>query len=250
MPLKVITIDFWNTLFDSSNGFERNKIRLNAFNNGIKTLGLDLGENHFNEAIQASWQFFNRNWKEDYRTPSTQETIDFFCNYLNIPNDLSFKSKLIKAFSEAVLLAPPKLIDDVKESLKILHKKYTLGIISDTGFSPGLILKELLKQNNILDYFSAFSFSDETGVSKPHPKAYYCILEKFNCIPSEALHIGDIENTDIIGAKRIGMKAIKFSGDETALFRNDKTQRTAADAECFSWKEIINLINTLEQETC
>lgn len=247
MPLKVITIDFWNTLFDSSNGIERNKIRLNAFKNGVKLLGLDFGENHFNEAIHASWQFFNRSWKEDYRTPSTEETIDFFCNYLNIPQDTTFKSNLIKTFAEAVLLSPPKLIEDVIESLEILHKKYNLGIISDTGFSPGSILKELLKLNNILDYFSAFSFSDETGVSKPHPKAYLSILEKLDCLPSNALHIGDIEETDIIGAKRLGMKAIKFSGDETTLFKNDKSQRTSADAECFSWKEIIEFINTLEQ---
>jgi len=247
MAIRLITIDFWNTLFDSSNGLERNNIRLNAFKTGIKELGLNLGESHFNEAINASWEYFNKFWKNDYRTPSTKETINFFCNYLKIPNNESFKYHLAKMFSEAVIIAPPKLIEGVKSSLEFLSKKYILAIISDTGFSPGTILKELLKRNEIIQYFSAFSFSDETGVSKPHPKAFLTILEKLQYKAEESIHIGDIENTDIIGAKKIGMKAIKYSGDETAFLRNENTKNTIADADCKSWDEIIKVISSIDQ---
>ena len=38
------------------------------------------------------------------------------------------------------------------------------------------------------------------------------ILHDLNIGPEEAVHIGDLEHTDIAGAKRIGMKAIKFIG--------------------------------------
>src|SRR5690606_40365814 len=63
-----------------------------------------------------------------------------------------------------------------------------------------------LESVGIAGYFDIYVFSDETGVAKPHPEAFRRAYEPLGCLPSEALHIGDIERTDILGAKSAGMK--------------------------------------------
>lgn len=242
MGIKLITIDFWNTMFDSSNGQLRNAVRLRTLVNEIDKFGRLVKQDEFETALKATWENFNSLWKNKMRTPLPVESVTFFWNFLKLPYNEESLNIVVKSFAESILEYPPKLIDGVRESLEILSNKYKLGVVSDTGFSPGTILKQLLINENIFEYFSAFSFSDETGVSKPHPDAFLTILNKTGHKPEEAVHIGDIEDTDIKGAKNLGMKAIKFIGDNTSL-HDDKLKPTVADFEANSWEEIISFID-------
>ncbi|TAL70653.1 MAG: HAD family hydrolase [Bacteroidetes bacterium] len=248
MRLKVLTIDFWNTLFDSSGGTERNNYRLAAFIKEADKYGIQFKADDFNEAIKKSWEYFNNIWKNDMRTPSPYESAEFFWKNLKLPYDKDSIKTLSEEFGNAILVNPPKLIEGVKDSLEILSKKFKLGIVSDTGFSPGTVLRKLLEKNSIISYFDAFSFSNETGVSKPHPIAFMTVLNNFGCNPEEALHIGDIEQTDIEGAKKLGMKAIRFKGDTSYPLTPEREEFTIADAEAESWSEIVELINNLSKK--
>jgi len=93
------------------------------------------------------------------------------------------------AFAECVITIPPKLTTGAKEALENLSGKYKLAIISDTGFSPGVTLRRLLEKENVLNYFSAFSFSDETGFAKPHPQAYMTVLNKLEMLTKAGIYI-------------------------------------------------------------
>jgi FMN phosphatase YigB (HAD superfamily) len=64
----------------------------------------------------------------------------------------------------------------------------------------------------MLDYFSGFAFSDEIGVTKPNEQAFRCALAGMQLPPERVVHIGDLPNTDICGAKAVGMKAILING--------------------------------------
>lgn len=245
MEIKLITLDFWNTIFDSSDGSKRNDFRMLSFIKEIDELGITVKNWEFNEAIQAGWQAFNKIWIEELRTPSPLELVEFILKYLKIPNHESKSIKIAKYFAEAVLAYPPKLTLHFKPTLELLSKKYKLAIISDTGFSPGNVLRQLLEKENVLKYFSAFSFSDETGVSKPHAKAYNLILNELNCLPENALHIGDIERTDIVGAKNIGMKAILYKGDISSRYAVNNPKNTIADSIAHSWLDVNSIIDNL-----
>jgi HAD superfamily hydrolase (TIGR01549 family) len=244
MALKLITIDFWNTLFDSSNGKQRNEMRQHVLLSEIKKFNRTISEVEFNEALKESWNYFNTIWMNELRTPTPYDTVKFFWDYLKLPFDSESIEIIEKVFSESSLNYPPNMNPGVKESLKELSKNYKLGIISDTGFTPGSLLRELLKRFEILEYFSGFSFSDETGVSKPHPKAYTTLLEHYKIKADEALHIGDIERTDIFGAKSLGMKAIKYCGDETSRFKS-KEEESQADVILNHWDDILQYIQRL-----
>lgn len=247
MKIKVITIDFWNTLFDSENGVARNLFRLNALKSEIKELGYTITENEFKPAIEASWAYFNNIWRNEQRTPSTASTVEFLFDFLNIPKRENIIEKVAEAFGDCIIYHPPSLLKGVKEALDSLYQDYKLGIVSDTGFSPGKTLRKVIYDAGIYHYFSDFSFSDETGFSKPARQSFQKILDTLQVSPEESLHIGDIEETDIVGAKNLGMRAIKFTGDTTGFFHN-KSNVTIADIVSGDWSEIKTKIKELDGE--
>jgi putative hydrolase of the HAD superfamily len=213
----------------------------------IEALGKNLSEEEFNSAMQASWEFFNHIWKNEYRTPAPDETVNFFWQKLELPESSDAVEKIVETFAESILHHPPRPMAGINEALNYLRGKYRFGIVSDTGFSPGTVLRELLQREKLLEYFEAFSFSDETKVSKPHPKAFRTVLDHFGCEPAEALHIGDIEETDVAGAKKLGMKAIRFTGDETSFFGFNKADESFADYTSDSWADIVDIIEDMDK---
>jgi len=245
MSIQTVTIDFWNTIFDSSNGKARNAHRLRTLVEAIDKTGIYVSGDAINSALEASWANFEHFWTIKQRTPTTRETVDFIWHKLSLPNATDAVEFVENEFAQGVLIHSPKLIEGVEESLSLLSKEFKLSLISDTGFSPGTVLRDLMKRNNIYDYFSSFSFSDETGVSKPDSKAFFTALEPLATLPEFALHIGDIEHTDIKGAKALGMKAIRFNGDLTDFVSMRNTQTSQADREANSWTEVRNAIYDL-----
>lgn len=243
--LKVITVDFWNTIFDSSNGIERNQLRINTLKSKFMELGFKISDEEFQIAMQKAWEFFNGIWKNEQRTLSTYDSVLFFWQYFNAPFDKRAIEEVVSVFEDCILEYPPTLFEGAIEAFQQLSQKFKLGIISDTGFSPGQVLRRLLDQNYILHYFSAFSFSNETGVAKPHPKAYLKILEKFNCKPENALHIGDIEETDIEGAKNLNMYAIRFLAYQPDFLNEDSEFHSRADYIAKSWYEVMEIVNNM-----
>ena len=148
---------------------------------------------------------------------------------MNYPPNQRALNYLIDYFEKSILLFPPEMEPNSREAIIELSKKYTLGIISDTGFSPGKIMNQMLEDIGIKQYFSGFSYSDETGVAKPHPKAFTTLLDIFNVSPDEALHIGDIERTDIEGANQVGMHTIRYDGNAESTLWHSKTNISEAD---------------------
>ena len=68
-------------------------------------------------------------------------------------------------------------------------------------------LQQILQHLNIRHFFSHIFNSAETGVEKPHPKAFENVLEK---LPTErrVIMIGDSVRADIHGAKAVGIESI------------------------------------------
>ncbi len=248
MAIKVVTIDFWNTIFDSSNGQMRNYIRNQEIRKAMKKIGFEPTDHQINDAVRAAWGHFNRLWTEEMRTPMPIESVEFIWNYFSLSYDKEIINEVVRSFETAILKYPPNLVQDASYAISKLSEDFQIGLISDTGFTPGSVLQELMKQKNIFQYFKSFSFSDETGVSKPHPKAYEKVLSELNCNPEEALHIGDIEDTDIKGAKNLGMKAVLFLGDPTANQTTHTKQHSKADAIAHSWNEALIYIRRLSTQ--
>lgn len=241
--LKAITIDFWNTLYDSSGGEGRNHDRYETILRNADRLGIQVESHAVKAAQKDAWEHFNVVWRNEQRTPSTRSMVEYFWKQLNIPADEQAVQEVTLAFEEGILKHPPALLPGVAEALGILSKRYYLALISDTAFSPGRVLKRVMENDGIAQYFQAFSFSDETGVSKPHSRAYEVALANCAFQATECVHVGDIERTDIVGAKNYGMKAILFAGDPHGRMNDEhKDQPTQADIRAESWQHIIEIL--------
>jgi FMN phosphatase YigB (HAD superfamily) len=246
MPIRIITIDLWNTLMDSSNGDARREARRQAVRSHVERMGHTIDDEKLLTYYQNAWEYFNTTWRTEHKTPPTRSVVEHLWKQANIvPDDMAVEA-LTKDFCEGVLVHPPALLPGVKDALEELSQDYYLALISDTAFSPGPILRQLMEQYEIAQFFSAFSFSDETGVSKPHPLAFETAIRNSGAKPEEGVHVGDIERTDVVGAKNFGMKAIRFLGDNDPNVGNDHDQPTIADAEAASWPEVVRLVRAMD----
>jgi len=120
---------------------------------------------------------------------------------------------LQRKMEEAMLDAPPQLVPGAGPLIADLHASgIRLGIISDTGLTIGRVMRQILSREGLLRYFDGFSFSDELGVTKPHPLAFHNVLRQMRVAPHQAVHVGDLLQTDVRGAKGVGMRAVLITG--------------------------------------
>jgi putative hydrolase of the HAD superfamily len=202
-----------------------------------------MDEERFDTVNQEGWKYYSDKWVNELRTPSAVEILNYIWEKMGFPKNEKAIEYLVDFFENSILYFPPQLQKNALTVVQELSKKYKLAIISDTGFSPGKVMSQMLDEIDFKKYFSAFSYSDETGVAKPHPKAFDTVLEYFDCLPENALHIGDIERTDIEGAKNLGMYAIRYDGDPDSNLAYPKTAATKADFVATDWNEIIDFLD-------
>lgn len=88
-----------------------------------------------------------------------------------------------------------------------------IGLISNTGMTPGFILRQVLRKEGVADFFDVLLFSDEVGVRKPERAIFDMVVEKLRAKSSEVVHIGDDLRSDVWGAKNAGFRAIHLSTD-------------------------------------
>ena len=97
-----------------------------------------------------------------------------------------------------------ELYPDTMECLRILKKKYKLGIIANQ--IPGA--EKRLEEMGIRRYFDVIVSSAEEGVAKPDPRIFNIALIRAGCTPEQAIMIGDRIDNDIVPAKQMGMKTV------------------------------------------
>ncbi len=111
------------------------------------------------------------------------------------------------------LIAPLQLLEGVAETIpELAAAGYRLGIISDTSLTPGRLLKHFLEGDGLLGYFSALTFSDVTGYTKPDSRMFENTLAELGVDAERAAHVGDTPRTDTAGAEAMGMLSIRCAG--------------------------------------
>ena len=188
------------------------------------------------DAIDAA---FNKVWKEHHITWPIAERLEVIVRGLDRPRPKAWEA-LVHATSIMEVEMPPDIIENCLKTLQVLSKDYQLAIVSDAIVTPGLELRRLLGNHQIVEYFSAFAFSDEVGHSKPHPDMFTTVLDEMTLSPNEVVHIGDRDHNDIKGAQAMGMKAILFTAT-----RDVDAATTSADAICNSYASLLETIQSL-----
>jgi HAD superfamily hydrolase (TIGR01549 family) len=242
VAIRAISFDFWNTLFTEQPGGYAlyNQRRLSLLESALRDCG-DFSGGRLERACLTESASHDQVWRTEHRTLPTAERLDRILAHLDACLPADARTEIVTAFEEGILEQPPVLIDGVRPMLDQLAGRYRLGIISDVGFSPGRVLKQVLAQNGLLGLFDSLVFSDEAGRSKPHRQVFEKTAATLAAAPSQMVHIGDLEFTDIAGARQAGYYAIRFTGATPML----DGETSAADFVISNYAGLPQLIEQL-----
>ena len=239
--LKAITFDFWQTLYADSekNWQKRQAIRAKLCQAYLSSRGYAFTLADMEFGLEEAYNLVMSLWHQ-HKGVSVKRCMQRFAEVLEIQLEEVDLDQLIECLGAAFLEAPPIIMPYAKPVISRLSKSYPLGIISDSALTPGSFARKLMERDGILQFFTAFTFSDETDYTKPQVIQFHSTLAELNAKPVEAVHIGDIFRTDIVGAKNAGMKAIRFSG-----FNKGDGNDTLSDAVVDDYRKLETVITEL-----
>ncbi len=218
------------------------KARSQGITEAFLSHGLKMEKEKVEKALDLTfkrcWDFWERNL--DFNSQDQIKILMEFLTDFDLILSSDLLNKIEKAYTESILQSPPDIIEGSYEILNFLKdKKYKLGLICNTGRSPGKVLRKSLESYHILKYFDILTFSDELRIRKPDPQIFLFTLKKLKSKPSHSVHIGDELKTDVRGAKDAGMIAVHFN--KTSAFY----QEIQPDYEVKELKEIKRIVEEL-----
>jgi putative hydrolase of the HAD superfamily len=206
-----LSFDFWNTLYLDEYEDQRFALRRECFSR-IVNLYRRVEEEEIISVLNRANDFFYSEWENRFRTPPARERLSFMCRELSIILSEEHIRELADTFGGLVFRVPPREIPGIKRQIPVLAQRYPLGLISDTGYISGNYIRLFLQKEGLFPYFNSFVFSDEQLHSKPHPSVFARTAANLQVPLNRLIHIGDMERTDIAGARGAGCWCIKYTG--------------------------------------
>lgn len=212
MTLDTVTFDVWNTLVVHEFYDDRLKRhRLKSIRDGLHYHGIACTCEQILAAYDYTEECLAAVWKSE-RDLSSDGHLALFLEGLGLEQDDDTMEIIREPYACALLDFQPKLVDGATEILESLTKQgYKIGLISNTGRTPGRVMREVLAGYGLTGYFSAMTFSDEAGHIKPGRRIFEKALASLRSVPETTVHVGDNPLLDVYGAKASGCKAILFT---------------------------------------
>ena len=216
--IRLVTFDFWDTLVVDSpeNLRAQQALRVTAIRRALHDARAPVTEAQAEEIHERSGLVLAERFWSQNRDPSPAQQLRIVLETREpgIAAQLSpaaFAAAL-DAYISPVLSHPPELSPGAHRAVKELAARgVQLGIVSNTGRTPGVILRRVLERHGVLRYFGPIAYSDEIGVRKPEAEIFRAALAGAGVEPAESLHIGDNPDADVVGARASGMRAAHYT---------------------------------------
>lgn len=229
-PIHAITFDFWRTLYYAKTGARERfdaRVQIISSATGVRPeVVAPVFESVSNEFLRVHIT--------QQRTPHPREAIPMLAEGLRITIDPAEGDALADAICDVFADHPPEMIPGALDAVRAAAALVPVGLISDTGMTPGSAIRALLDREGFTDLFRVLSFSDEVGVAKPQPAIFHHAAHRLGVKPGAILHVGDLEPTDVAGALNVGAHAGLFVGDN-----NKYVDGTRAVHVFGSWKAFV-----------
>lgn len=105
----------------------------------------------------------------------------------------------------------PMLFDDARPTLARLHAAGIQTAILTNGPSDGQRRK--LKATGLTEAVDHVAIGEEIGFSKPSPRAFHAVIERFALDHGQALMVGDSPELDYDAALQAGLRALLLDRD-------------------------------------
>jgi putative hydrolase of the HAD superfamily len=216
--INAVTFDLWQTLILDNRelGLQRAQARLDGARATLLTHGVERDPDHIREAYRACYRAC-RAVRNDNKDVSFRRQVEIFIDLID--EGLSDKlpesavADIERSYAESFFDYPPRFHESTKDTLATVRGMgLSIGLISNTGMTPGYTFREFLRQHDLIEYFDVLTFSDEVLLAKPSDEIFLMTINSLETRPDATIHVGDHVNNDVVGANRVGMKSIWIRG--------------------------------------
>ncbi len=238
-PLRAVTLDLWGTLIESRDPIGKIERRREMLLEAIREAGFPMEVERLRGGFRAARRIIDAGIAHDRRDIGPPGRWQELMHQLGVPPEAVPFDRVMPAYEELTIEYLPELLPGVEMAVEALAGRYKLGLICNTGYTGGRVLRQVLAQRGLIGYFEVLTFSNEHGFLKPHPTIFHDTLKALAVPPGHAIHIGDTEEMDIAGAQGAGMYAARYlpEGD------NDGAIVSQADILFFDWGELTSLLD-------
>ncbi len=99
-----------------------------------------------------------------------------------------------------------KIYSDTVPVIKVLRRKYIVGVMSNGNTYP-----EKIGLDGLFDFTL---YADDIGISKPDKGIFLKLLKDLGLRPEELLHVGDSLENDIFPALELGINAVLITRED------------------------------------
>ena len=217
--ITAVTFDLWQTLILDNRqlGQARAQLRLKGAQDALARAGESYDLEHIQEAYRACYRHCH-SIRETLLDLSFQEQVEVFINNIS-PGlvarlDQATTQEIVRTYADSFTVYPPEPHSQAVQVLRDLKAMgLGLGLISNTGMTPGATFRTFLQQHGMLKYFEVLTFSDEVRLAKPSREIFLLTLRSMGVTPAQTVHVGDHVLNDIVGAKSSGLKTILIAAD-------------------------------------
>lgn len=211
-PIDTVTFDVWNTLLVHDFYDDRVKhARIGRIGGALAGAGLGVSNDDLGKAYEYTEARLASLWRRE-RDVGLEGHVDMFLEGLGLEASDCNKGIIREPYSRALLDFEPALVEGAGEALARLKEKgYRIGLISNTGRTPGETIKLILEDRGIFRYFDSMTFSNEVGYVKPCRRIFERALEGLGSSAQSTAHVGDSMLLDVYGSRKAGMRSVLFN---------------------------------------
>jgi putative hydrolase of the HAD superfamily len=217
MPVKAIAFDLWETLITDTPevSLAQQQLRLERMESILAGRGLVAAAERIHRAYRDMWHRCQElYWSSDVDVPCRRQ-IEHFLEELDLDPtsfDEGALDELEQAYARAALDVLPSTVPGALDALRaIRERELSVGLISNTGRTPGYVLRDILGRLGLSSSIDAMVFSNEHGECKPRPSIFERLRSALGVRYEEMVFVGDNLYVDVYGAQQCGMRAVHFS---------------------------------------
>src|SRR5258706_1982226 len=214
--LKAISFDLWETLLTDTPELSQRqeRLRLERMERVLAERGFGETADRIEQAYRKLWhRCLELYWSRD-EDIACRVQIEHFLEELGLDattfDEPSFAA-LEDAYAGAAIDVLPSIVPGANEVVAALRDRgYRIGLISNTGRTPGYALREILDRLGLAPSIDIMIFSNEHGLCKPQESIFAALREGLDEAYDEMMFVGDNLYVDVHGAQRLGITGVHF----------------------------------------
>lgn len=208
-PVRMVTFDLYDTLVEAEPpGWIR-------FQSALEMSGFEVALHDVMRAYTAGQRFFTiENGQVPIRDRSPEERNSFqlalarvSLDALNLPTDDGTVESVKTNFRDDTKAGKILRYVAYSEVNKVLERLRNQEIIVAVVSNADRDVTEFCLHMGFAEHMDIIVTSALVGFEKPDRRTFEAALEPFNMPPGSALHVGDQPDSDVLGARNIGMAA-------------------------------------------